>query len=414
MTRTFRARWVVPVGRPPIENGRMVVRDGRITLVESATGFSSGDVIDFGDAVILPGFVNAHTHLELTHCRGRVPHRGSFVAWIRDLVAMNASAPPERFSESILEGAAQSLAAGVTTLADIGHGPDACAAWRRIEPRTVGFLEVLGMGPRRQAAHDRSLAAAVGLCEAHQPPAARERLGLSPHAPYSTDPSVYAAAVDFCRRRGRPLCTHLAETRDEARFLRDGTGPFRELLESWNLWDGSFTPPGCSPVRYAARLGLLDGPVLLAHVNYADDDDLDLLARGDARVVYCPRTHRFFGHDPHRYRDMLARRIHVCLGTDSLAGVESLSILDELRFLRSIDSETPDEVLVHMATLGAARALNLDAHTGSLEPGKQADIVVIPLENPGTREPTRDLLESVAAPAVVYLGGAPAVTPASR
>lgn len=415
---TYHARWVVPVTAPPIENGRIVVEDGRITSVGRAV---SGDTpsIDLGDAVVLPGFVNAHTHLELTACHGRVPYRGSFVEWITDVTRTNPHLESdEAVSQSVRSGLARSMAAGVTAVADIGAGQLVFDAWTASAIHTVGFLEAIGMGAdhRRRMLETRSVASARRLCDrsspaessdnsADEPYAPLHRFGISPHAPFSTDQTVYREAIAFARKDGRLISTHLAETREEEQFLHNGTGGFRELLEHFGLWDGSFTPPGCSPVRYADRIGLLECDPLLAHVNYATDEDLDLLASSGASVVYCPRSHRFFGHESHRYRDMMARGINVCVGTDSLASNDSLSVLDELRFLRSADETLTDEQLLTMGTFAGARALKLDTEIGSIETGKRADLVALPLEHPNTRDTCKDLLRSQVTPAAVWING---------
>lgn len=437
----LRARWVVPVASPPIENGCVVVEQGRITDVRGS-GAGDAGAVDLGDAVLLPGFINAHTHLELTACHRSVPYRGSFVRWIEDLAARRFGMEgPGAQRQSVRDGVRQSLAAGVTAVGDIGHGEDVVDEWRGAALRGVGFLEVLGMGPRRSEPHQRSLAAAEALCRRWMvPPAGKMSAageirrgepalpdggldipaggqdvrpaggrglgpGLGPHAPYSTDPAVYRRAVEFASRHGVPITTHLAETREEWQFLADGTGPFRDLLEKLGLWDGSFEPPGCSPVAYAERLGLLDCEPLLAHVNYVTDDDLDVLARRPCSVVYCPRAHRFFDHEPHRYRDMLDRGIHICAGTDSLAGNDTLSVLDELRFIRANDPGLSDEQILAMGTTAPARALRLEAGVGSLVAGHRADLVAIPLDNPGIRNPLEDLVGGTARPSAVFLDG---------
>lgn len=405
---SYRARWLIPVSSPPIENGRLVAVNGRIACVERASGPMGSD-LDLGDVAVLPGFVNAHTHLELTFCRGQVPYRGSFTQWIRDLAGRTSQTPAEQ-AGAVEEGLRESLAAGVAAVADIGHGQAVADRWRAAPPALVGFLEVLGMGPRRRQPHDRSLDAAVQTCEEvlrtvqkapGQPP--MFAIGLSPHAFYSTDPEIYREAIDFCRRTCRPICTHLAETREEWQFLADGTGPLRDLLEEWGLWDGSFRPPGCSPVEYARRLGLLECRPLLAHVNYAGDEDLDLLAASGASVAFCPRTHRFFEHGPHPYADMLDRGVNVCIGTDSLASNETLSVLDELRFLRRQDRRLSDGQLLAAGTLAGARALGLDRELGSLEPGKRASLVVVSLDDPATREPMADVLAGASPPSIRFV-----------
>lgn len=412
-----RARWIIPIDAPPIENGRLVVSDGRIVSIERSDGPSTLGA-DYGEAVLLPGFVNAHTHLELTHLAGRVSYRGSFARWVEELVAASRPVPPDEVrNASIHQGIKRSLASGVTAIGDIGMGRHAIQAWAKTGgesgthsgdflpgPWMTGYLEVLGMGPRRDVPHERSLEVLSAACDAASS-SGRLRLGLSPHAPYSTDASIYRRVIEYAFATGRPLCTHLAETTDELQFLADGTGPLRDLLERWGLWDGSFMPPQCSAVEYANRLGLLKAEALLVHVNYASDKDIELLAGHEAHVALCPRSHRFFGHRPHRFRDMLRRGINVCIGTDSLASNDSLSVLDELRFLYAEDRSIPSHVLLHMGTLAGARALGLGATCGSLTVGKSADFVVLPTASPPTRNVADDILSTDARPLAVLIGG---------
>lgn len=401
--RILHARWAVPVTCDPIENARIAIRAGRIAAIESG-GLREPSEIDLGDVVVLPGFVNAHTHLELTTCRGRVPYRGSFIDWIRRLVVENPHKEHgDAVGRSVQAGFAQSLAAGVTAVADIGCGQPVVDAWMCSPLHTIGFIEVLGIDEhcRERLPAYRLTSTAAEMCEradratadGTKGPGHRiRRFGISPHAPYSTRECIYREAIAFARCTSRPICTHLAETREEEQFVREGTGPFRQMLEDLGLWDGSFRPPGCSPVEFAHEMGLLSCEALLAHVNYASDSDLDLLKASPASVVYCPRSHAFFEHEPHRYREMLARGINVCIGTDSLASNETLSILDELRHLRRTDAVTAHHELLTMATIAGARALHLDDEIGSLEAGKRADLAVVPLENAGARDPVEDLL----------------------
>lgn len=413
---TLRAKWLLPGGGPPLENARLTIEAGQIAAVEPARGGQGRADVDYGDAVILPGLINAHTHLELTHLRGEVPPGRSLADWIVTLSGRHPRRTGDELAvrASIRSGIAQSLAAGVTTVADISAGPVAIDAWSATPIRMIGFLEVLGTGPRRFIAADQQIAL-LELC-ASGPPVSDQRaavippvLGISPHAPYSTDAPVYRAAIDYARRSGCPLTTHLAETREEDQFLRDGMGPFRELLEQFGVWDGSFESPGCSPVEYAQRIGLLERRPLLAHVNYASDADLDILACSGASVALCPRSHAFFGHEPHRYGDMVARGINVCLGTDSLASSDTLSILDEIRFLRRTGSPLPDHVLLQMATVNGARALGMEPVVGSLAPGLSADLIVLPLTNPKTRDPSADILNGDVNPSAVFVCGSAAL-----
>jgi cytosine/adenosine deaminase-related metal-dependent hydrolase len=397
------ARWIVPVSSRPVENGRVVLEGGRICRVEKNTTPQASDV-DYGDAIILPGFINAHTHLELTAFHGRAPYTGSFADWLRAIILLQMIGSVEQtMQQAIGDGLRQSLTAGVTTVVDTGCGEQAMELWRQASINVVGLMEVLGIGPRARGPHSRSIGSVIDLLAAA--PQHGVRVGISPHAPYSTAPDVYRQAIAYAADHGLPICTHLAETRDEIEFLAHGTGAFRELLEEGGLWDGSFTPPGCSPVEYAETLGLLACSPLLAHVNYVTDTDIALLAERHCTVAYCPRTHRFFQHEPHSYRQMLEHGVNVCIGTDSLASAPSLSILDDLRFLRDADSSCASDVLLEMGTLRGARAVNMESQVGSLEPGKQADLVVVPLTHPGTGAPVDDLLRGTAQPLSVWVAG---------
>lgn len=401
------ARWIVPVDSPPVEHARLVIEDGRIAAIEQVRSRSVHDV-DYADAVILPGFINAHTHLELTGFRGCVPFDGSFTQWLRDVVTRQTDAGAEQIMlQGLRDGLQQSLAAGVTTIVDIGCGPRALAQWPGSPAQVVGLFEAIGMGPRRYEGHPRTITAAIEHCDAYR---GRARLrgrvaGLSPHAPYSTAPDVYRQAVDYAVSHHLPLGTHVAETLDELQFLVDGAGPFRELLEERGAWDGSFAPPGCSPVEYMRRLGLLDTPAMLAHVNYVTDADLDLLAASRCSVVYCPRTHAFFRHPPHPFTRMLARGINVCLGTDSLAGNSTLSILDELRLLHALHPAMSPPTLIDLATVNGARACGLLNQCGSLSPGKRADLCIIPVASGAARDALQAVLEGDAGPLATYVDG---------
>ncbi len=403
---TLHSRWVLPVSSPPIENGRVMVRDGRIESVQRSRSPEPA-AIDCGDAVLMPGLVNAHTHLELTDTADPVVFDGSFVGWIRRVSRRYAQVGPETLEAALRAGLQRSLEVGVTLVADIGGSPQGPRAWPDAPLNTVAFHEALGMGRRAAEPHERSLQAAWDWC-AGAPPARTGvvlRPGIAPHAPYSTDAEIYRRAGRLAATRGLPWTTHVAETPEEARFLADGRGPFRELLESLGLWDGSFRPPGCSPVAWLHRSGLLGPRVLLAHVNYADDGDLALLAEAGAPVAFCPRAHRFFGHAPHRWREMLAGGVNVCLGTDSTAGGGTLSILDEMRFLRAAREDVDGHLLLAMGTVHGARALGLDEACGTLRPGLRADLIAVPLDDPVASDPAEALLRGGAGPSGVWVGG---------
>ena len=387
----IKARYVVPVDSPVIENGGVKIEGNKITAVGPAGKLSDDSITDYGDAVIFPGFVNAHTHLELTNCAGLVPPTSDFTDWLRRLVALTADqrGTREAVEAAVRAGIEQSISSGVTLIGDITRHP----AWTRpvlaeSSMRCVSFGEVIAIGTVRERLAER-LDAALATDGEFDP----VRLGVSPHAPYTVEPDGLRACADRAAAVGAPLAIHLAETDEEAVFTHSRSGPFAEHLKALGVWDEAIPTSRCGPIELARRAGLLNPRTVIAHANYVSDADIDCIAKSGASVAYCPRTHDAFGHPPHRFRDMLAAGINVCIGTDSLASNPSLSILDELRFLRRRHPDLDPHALIELGTLRGARALGFQTETGSLTPGKLADLTVVPLE--ATRFPTwESVLES--------------------
>jgi cytosine/adenosine deaminase-related metal-dependent hydrolase len=395
----LRAAWVAPMDGPPVSNGAVLVEGEAIVAVGPAAEVKRSSVgaavHDFGDAVILPGLINAHTHLELSHLSPPRPAPRRLVDWILWLMSCGAA----DVAASVRIGAAQSLHFGVTTVGDISRDAKAArAAFAGLALPAVSFGEVVGMAHRKDQLAPR-LAAAVA------PSASPVTVGVSPHAPYSIDADGYRRCLAAARSASVAFTTHLAETADEAPFLADHAGPFRELWERLGAWDDTVPRFPGGPIRYAASLGLLDYPLCsLAHVNYCDDAELSLLARGRASVIYCPRTHAYFNHPPHRWRDMLAAGINVAVGTDSRASSPDLNPVDDLRLLRRLAPDLPAQTIWQLATTHAARALGLCPTRGSLTPGKSADLAIFPATGP---DPLATLLDSPATPVEVWSAGHP-------
>jgi cytosine/adenosine deaminase-related metal-dependent hydrolase len=383
-TWTLTARWVLPVSAPPLERGVVTVAGERIAAV-GPRGSGRADV-DLGDVAVLPGLVNAHTHLDLTGLRGRVPPGENFTDWLRAVIAHRRARPPEQVEADVRAGVAESVGHGVTLLGDIAAGGGSWAALAGAPLRAVVFYEMLGLPEGRAAA---ALAAARDWLAAH-PATATCRPGLSPHAPYSVRADLFFRAARLARERGgrTPLAVHLAETREELELLHRRRGPFVAFLHELGVWD----PEGLadSP-RAVVRLCNQAVPRLFIHGNY-----LAPSARVPRRgtVVYCPRTHAHFGHPPHPFRSLLARGVRVALGTDSLASNPDLDPLAEARFLHRRHPDLPAGDLVRMVTLAGAEALGWDDEAGSLYPGKSADLAVVPLPAGGGGDPYRLVLGS--------------------
>lgn len=396
---TFRAKWVVPVEGPAVENGFVDVVDGRVADVGAWGRSSRGGVTDFGECVLVPGFVNAHTHLELTCYAGQIP-AGSLWKWIRQLVELRRQpGQVEREREGARLGAELSLKAGVTTVGDISRMHLAWPVLKASPLRKVCFAELLCFA----AEPARTL---EELAEKVRETQTDERLivGISPHAPYSVTGEQIRGCVEMARGERLPLTMHVAETPEERQLVETGGGKLFFLF--WWMGFLKKCPPPKRPLfEHLASCGVFDIPSLLAHVNYVEDKELDELARSSCSVAYCPRAHRFHQHEPHRFREMLDRGINVCIGTDSLAGTESLSVLDELRYLHREHPGIDGGVLLEMGTIRGARGLQLDTQAGSIARRKFADLVAIPLDASGSRDPIVNILESGAAPVGVVIGG---------
>jgi cytosine/adenosine deaminase-related metal-dependent hydrolase len=400
----LRAAWVAPIVGPIIADGAILVGDGRILDVGSIGDLWSrqadAEVRDLGDVVVLPGLVNAHTHLELSDCQCGPPPVGGFASWLVGMLRRTRISPEEMdraVTRAVGIGVEQSLRFGITTVGDISRQ---CRLTRTLlretALRVVSFGEVQAMAQRRGLLEER---VAIAADESLAGP--RLTIGITPHAPYSVEPDGYRRCLEAAKARHVPLATHLAETKEEAMFLASHSGPLRELWDQWLTWDDLVPKFVGGPIRFARDLGLLDYPTLLAHVNYCDAEELSILAGGNASVVYCPRTHQFFGHQPHRWRDMLSRGINVAVGTDSCASSPDLNLVDDLRLVHRLYPDEPVSLLWEMATVRAARAIGL-SDAGVVRQGVAADLVAFPS---ASGDPLREILERHVLPVGVWIDG---------
>jgi cytosine/adenosine deaminase-related metal-dependent hydrolase len=409
--RILKAEWLFSAACSLERAHGVLIQGDRIIAVDDAKTLQRDHpdavMIDFGDAIILPGLINPHTHLELSNCNSTDAADLPFEDWILTIPARSGTdggAPQEVITQAVHRGVAECIRFGVTSVGDISKFAEQTRTVLRDGPlRTVSYGETLGLAKARERYH-RQLAAAIDrrLASEHL------RIALSPHAPYTIEFASYQQCLRVARQNDLPLATHLAETPHESHFLNHLGGAFRRVWEKIGLWHDDVATFEGSPVQFAQAVGLLDYPSLLAHVNYADDADLGLLAAGRASVVYCPRTHQYFGHPPHRWREMLARGINVAIGTDSRASSPDLNLVDDLRLLHGIAPTLPAETLFEMATLRAARALTQDRLAGSLEPGKFADFVIF---DATTDSPLNELLESKKLPRETWIAGARITSP---
>jgi cytosine/adenosine deaminase-related metal-dependent hydrolase len=392
---TLGARYVFPVEGPPIADGLLEMRDGRLVGVRSGAGRAPD--IDLGNVAIVPGFVNAHTHLDLSAIApSALSGPEDELDWLGRVIAQRRAETPAALAAALSAHLREVLEAGTTLLADIAPGG---RSWEQIANapiRAVVFAEVIGLGRLRGLETSQAAWDWLGRLTRGEQVAGCARPGLSPHAPYSTAGWLYQRAAES----RLPLSTHLAELPEELDLLESRNGRLREFLEDLGAWDDEWEPIGPRPADYIRRGDLRRADWLIAHGTYLDADDFWQLRPEAApesqrvAIAYCPRTHARFGHAPHPFREMLKRGVVVCLGTDSRASAPSLGILDEARFLYRTDPSLSGALLLTMSTLFGAWALRAETVTGSLVPGKSADLAVIALPDEEADDPHRLLLDS--------------------
>jgi cytosine/adenosine deaminase-related metal-dependent hydrolase len=351
---------------------------------------SRAKVIDWGSSLIIPGLVNAHVHLELTALHNKLTGFRSFTDWISRLIRYRQSWTKEDFLSSAAEGSRLSLASGTTLAGDItSSGIDWSSAGGG-NFRRVAFEEVLALSPDRV---DFILSQLKPLLQ-RGPSNPFLVHGVSPHAPYSVSPDLYRRSSELARRRRMLLATHVAETQAELQFLRTGTGEFRSFLDGIGALPNHWAPPGVSPISYLDNLGVLGPSCLLVHCNYLDKHSIARILKTHSSVVYCPRSHDFFGHENHPIRQLLDSGINVALGTDSLASNFSLSMIDEMRFLFGKRKDIKPEEIFRAATINGAAALHYGGVLGRLRRSYWADMTVLEIpENLGSRHWASQILE---------------------
>jgi aminodeoxyfutalosine deaminase len=407
MIRTVHlAKYVLAEAGMLLRNAAVHVSDpGRISRLEPSQSPPPNletKVIDWGSAMILPGLVNAHSHLELTRMNMGANSPGSFTGWLSRLMTERQSWTKADFFDSARNGARLSLAAGVTLVGDISASGMSSQALKLEKLRKVVFEEAASFLPERADQVMGALEVRLAQTEVDD----SLTISVSPHAPYSVSPELFRAIAELAHRRGMRPATHVAETSEEIEFLKFGRGEFVDFLSRLGVLPEGWIPPGMPPVAYLEKLGLLSRPALLIHCNHLDEDSMARILNRSCSVVYCPRSHAFFGFENHPVRRLLDMGINVALGTDSLASSDSLSILDEMRFLYRIRKDLKCDEIMQMATLNGAVALDFGGVLGRLRRGYWADMTVLQLpENLSDRNVVAQILEGAGEPLATIVQG---------
>jgi cytosine/adenosine deaminase-related metal-dependent hydrolase len=378
------AGWVVPVTSPPLRDGRVAVSKGRVVWVgrRGDPGEPAAAVRDLGLGVLLPGLVNAHCHLEASHLEGRLPLGQGFVPWVGALVGARGSVPEETVRGAAAAAIGFLERRGTVAVGDVSNRLDHLDCLSASSLRSVVFFELLGWDPlgadaTMAWAAERLAAAAVSSSVA---------VRLAAHGPHSVSPALLSRLVSC----GGPAAMHLAESPEEVRFLATGDGAWKSFLAGRGLGHVAFSPPGVSPVRYVDGLGALHPRLVAAHGVQVDDADRAILARRGVHVALCPRSNRNLCVGTADVPALLEAGVPLCLGTDSLASVATLDVLEDAVLLHHEFPQIDPAHILRMATLGGAQALGL-ADLGTIEPGKAAAFAFAPAPAPPA-DPHRFLL----------------------
>ncbi|MFL6501381.1 MAG: amidohydrolase family protein [Candidatus Udaeobacter sp.] len=382
----IRARIVVTMHEAPIENGAVAVSGNRIADVgrfDAIKKRNAGNVVDLGEQALLPGLINAHCHLDYTCLRGKIPPQKSFTDWIKAINAEKSELSAKDYLASINEGFKEAKRFGTTTIANLTAFPELIS---QLQPtiRTCWFAELIDI---RAPEHTNELVdSAIESLRRARPKLLLSEVeagapwGLAPHALFTASKDLFRRCEETAQQESILLTTHLAESREETQMFRDSSGPLYDFMKSIGrpMDDcGNGTPLG---LFLGAPGGRAQENWIVAHLNEFSESDSDLLERSNSKfhVAHCPRSHNYFGHSPFAFDRLRSLGFNVCLGTDSLASNESLSLFAEMRAFQKEFPSVPPEEILKLVTVNPARALRQQNALGQIRPGFGADLTAVP------------------------------------
>jgi cytosine/adenosine deaminase-related metal-dependent hydrolase len=394
-----RAAWVCPITRPPARNGWVAIADGRIVATgEHDAEAPQGAIRDLGAVALLPGLVNAHTHLELSWLRGRVPPASTFVDWIRQLFITRGGRHERPDDPAVLEPARDAIRelreCGVAAIGDVSNSLGTVGLLRAAHLRGVVFHELLGFN----LPHGRRIAETRPVRDAARAVGGDAiKVSVAAHACYSVSPEMFRAIREEldCEPL-RITSIHVGESDSEMQFLEHGGGPWPDILRWVGSWVEDWQPPGCDPVEFLDMLRFLDAQTLVVHGVQLSDSSLARLRSLGCTLVTCPRSNQWVGVGVPPVERFYASGVPVAIGTDSLASVEDLNVFSELKTMRWLAPSIPASTLLESATLVGATALGLAHDLGSIDSGKAAELIAVDV--PGTVEDVEEYLVSGIAP----------------
>ena len=408
MTVIYSARWVLPIISPVIEYGAIAFEESHVVGVgprtEIVSRFPEAHTQDFGDAAILPGLVNAHSHLELTVMRGFLEREeNDFFAWLRKLTLARLAMTGEDLLVSATCGAIEAARAGVTCVGDASSvASQALGALRVVGLRGIVYQESFGPDPSFAAENVAKLRDQISELRVLEN--AVVRIGVSPHAPYTVSGPQLELISRLAIDEKLPVMMHAAESEAERLFMLEGQGVFADGLRARGI---EWQAPGISTIQYLGRQGVLETRPLFAHCVNINDGDRELIKQSSAGIAHCPKSNAKLGHGRAPFAEFMRHDLNVGLGSDSMASNNACDILEEGRFatlLARLPSNSDDpskkvrlpvsslmtgEQALYAATFGGARALGLHDKIGAFAEGMQADITIVNLDG-AHQQPVRD------------------------
>ena len=376
------SKYILPGTSDVIQNGSILAKNGKIQFVGAEKECPNNTyyhVFDYPNHLIIPGLVNSHTHLSLSKLKNVFKRGMDFPDWINKIIFYSNNLQEKDEKEAIQDGIREMIDTGTTAAGDISRNGFSLEVMKNMGLRGKVFYEVTGFKRSMEEQH---------LNRIHKFQAKWKKnnvveYGISPHSPYSVSPQLIKTTFSIAKKNKLSLAIHIAETKEECKFIAEGKGPFRKLLQDLGKWEKEWEPKKMTPIKYLSDLGVLKG-ITGIHLNYINNDDLEIIQKNNLSVVYCPKSNQWFHRkDPYPLMKLLEKGINVAIGTDSLASNENLNMFEEMILIKKQFPQIKNKTLLQMATINGAKALGLANKTGSLEAGKEADLIGLKMNNPG-------------------------------
>ena len=393
--KKIKADWVLPVTSPPIKDGTVLTDGKAIKAVGSGkelSKFPYDEIIDCSGKIILPGFVNAHSHLELTGFRGKIEKGLPFTDWARKVVSIRKDITENEIATAIKDGVDELISSGVTTVGDFSQTGITAKILNERGLRGTVFLEFSGFNPEQKDEKLRQLKELLNYeidskLITHHSSLITVNFGIAPHAPYSVSPELLKESHNFAQEKRLPLAIHISEMLEEIEFIKNGSGAMKDLLIDFGVWNDKWMPPQTTPVQYLQNMGILKGAIGI-HLNIVTEDDIRILKENDVSVVYCPGSNKWFGRNwKYPLREFLNNDINVVIGTDSLLSNEKLNMFYEMRVLKENFPDLENDIILKMATVNGAKAIGFEGEAGEIAVGRKADIIGIDIEDSSFNNP---------------------------